>query len=726
MIRLSSFFAQLIKVALCLAFLTWAGAGNATAYQWYATPLSSSGTALSSSTVVTVWFGPASPTNPSNYALIIIDSNNDGLISKQEWGSATGGGGGHNGATFNRLFDGNNNGSGTLYTRTFIAAGTGGHKSGLVSNFSPVDPSNLAIADTTAPVITVSGNNPATVVLGATYTDAGASCTDNLDASCSVTPSGSVNTSTVGTYTITYTATDAAGNTATATRTVEVVAGDAPVITLLGASSVTIEVGSSYTDAGATALDTEDGDLTASIVVGGDSVDPATVGTYTITYDVTDSSGNAAAQVTRTVNVVDTTAPSVKIDGVPSNTEGPFKFDVIFSEEVFGFESEDLNLSNASILEFSSRSATLYQITIAPITMGEVTISIDSDAAVDKDGRGNRASDIVGTYFRDAKEIQRRTTSVLQSFLLERANQIITNEPDLVSRLEMRKNSGSATANLEHGTLRGQFKGTINLSDLGIGEDSKSPSIWIQTNYTDSVYDTKKIDSLINYIGFDSKISDNFVIGAIFQFDDTRMSETNLDYSMEGTGYLAGPYAVISIKDSLIVDARAAWGNSNNTIMPYGTYADEVSTARSLYRMGLTGRVKLATAWHLRPQAKFILFNETSAAYQDRSGIEIPKVQVGIGRLTFGPLLEHTVTTAKQFGLTYKIGIEGLWDFKGASFVDSQGDIAPTPYEFRGRAKFGIESVIGEGMILTEIFYDGIGQRNYESYGASLRLALGF
>jgi uncharacterized protein YxjI len=79
----------------------------------------------------------------------------------------------------------------------------------------------------------------------------------------------------------------------------------APVITRLGSSPVTIQVGSTYTDAGATALDNYDGNLTSSIVVTG-SVNTAVVGTYTLSYNVSDSSGNAAVTVTRTVNVVDT------------------------------------------------------------------------------------------------------------------------------------------------------------------------------------------------------------------------------------------------------------------------------------------------------------------------------------------------------------------------------------------------------------------------------------
>ncbi|MDB9724174.1 DUF5011 domain-containing protein, partial [Polaribacter sp.] len=78
-----------------------------------------------------------------------------------------------------------------------------------------------------------------------------------------------------------------------------------PIITLLGNNPVSIEVGATYADAGATALDNVDGNITPSIVVV-NPVDTAIVGAYTITYNVSDVAGNAAVEVTRTVNVVET------------------------------------------------------------------------------------------------------------------------------------------------------------------------------------------------------------------------------------------------------------------------------------------------------------------------------------------------------------------------------------------------------------------------------------
>ena len=97
--------------------------------------------------------------------------------------------------------------------------------------------------DTVFPVITILGDNPADVELGSVYVDAGA----ESDGGETVTASGTVDTNTLGTYTITYSATDSAGNTSTATRTVNVVDTTAPVLTITGDNPVTVELGAAYT-----------------------------------------------------------------------------------------------------------------------------------------------------------------------------------------------------------------------------------------------------------------------------------------------------------------------------------------------------------------------------------------------------------------------------------------------------------------------------------------------
>ena len=79
----------------------------------------------------------------------------------------------------------------------------------------------VLILDTTKPVISITGSNPAYVALSGTYTDAGATATDNYDSTLAITSVSTVNTAIAGTYIVTYTAQDSSANQAvTKTRTI--------------------------------------------------------------------------------------------------------------------------------------------------------------------------------------------------------------------------------------------------------------------------------------------------------------------------------------------------------------------------------------------------------------------------------------------------------------------------------------------------------------------------
>ena len=79
--------------------------------------------------------------------------------------------------------------------------------------------------DGVGPVISIIGDNPLNLNVADTYTELGATATDLIDGNRTVTPSGTVNTAVANTYTITYNASDVAGNAGTpVTRTVVVAA----------------------------------------------------------------------------------------------------------------------------------------------------------------------------------------------------------------------------------------------------------------------------------------------------------------------------------------------------------------------------------------------------------------------------------------------------------------------------------------------------------------------
>jgi hypothetical protein len=110
------------------------------------------------------------------------------------------------------------------YTITFNTTDAAGNVADTVTRTVVVG----AAPDTTKPVITLIGSSTVNVDYEASYADLGATVTDNKDAERGIIGTGTVNTLAPGSYTITFNATDAAGNVAdTVTRTV--VVGAAPV-----------------------------------------------------------------------------------------------------------------------------------------------------------------------------------------------------------------------------------------------------------------------------------------------------------------------------------------------------------------------------------------------------------------------------------------------------------------------------------------------------------------
>src|SRR5207237_6076368 len=74
-----------------------------------------------------------------------------------------------------------------------------------------------------------------------TFSDPGATALDLCAGALTVTTNGSVNPNVTGVYTLRYVATDPSGNSATNTRTVNVVDTAPPQITLNGTSPMTVE-----------------------------------------------------------------------------------------------------------------------------------------------------------------------------------------------------------------------------------------------------------------------------------------------------------------------------------------------------------------------------------------------------------------------------------------------------------------------------------------------------
>ncbi|MDB5259084.1 MAG: hypothetical protein JWO73_292 [Candidatus Taylorbacteria bacterium] len=167
---------------------------------------------ISSSTVAAVRANGGNGTgNGGNGGIIaLVDSTSTAL-------SANGGNSSNNGA-------GGSGGTISLENSTStsisVSAGTDG------PNKNPAQDSGHGgtshATDTAPPVITLNGSSAVSIAFGGTYVELGATAVDAVSGSRTVVISGSVNTAVAGVYVKTYTAADAAGNSASKTRTITV------------------------------------------------------------------------------------------------------------------------------------------------------------------------------------------------------------------------------------------------------------------------------------------------------------------------------------------------------------------------------------------------------------------------------------------------------------------------------------------------------------------------
>ncbi len=155
------------------------------------------------------------------------------------------------------------------------------------------------------PTITLNGEDPATAERYVTYTDAGAACADPDGDDVTLTNSSNVDTDTIplAPYLYTYSCTDQHGLAAqNVTRAVHVEDTVTPVLSLNGLSSVSLTVGDTYTDDGATCTDS--GRPITVTVSGLDAVNTDAAGQYDVVYACSDGY-NSPDPVTRTVTVTE-------------------------------------------------------------------------------------------------------------------------------------------------------------------------------------------------------------------------------------------------------------------------------------------------------------------------------------------------------------------------------------------------------------------------------------
>nr|WP_239587127.1 S-layer homology domain-containing protein [Bacillus ectoiniformans] len=263
--------------------------------------------------------------------------------------------------------------------------------------------------DTQAPVLTYTGENNFTVDYGETFSIPQISATDNKDPAVEVKKAiknaageklNEINTSVSGTYTITYTAKDAAGNEATPIVITVVVKEapdtEAPVFFNDGLANFTVKNGGNFKLPIVDVLDNKDQNLKATIVITNqenkeiDEIDTTVAGTYKITYSAEDLAGNKASPLVITVVVEeapDTESPVLQYNGEVNLT---IEYDSSFTvPDVSATDNKDPSVTVKEVIK-NDKDEAIEQIDTK--TPGTYTITYTA-----KDASGNEATPIIIT-----------------------------------------------------------------------------------------------------------------------------------------------------------------------------------------------------------------------------------------------------------------------------------------------------------------------------------------
>ncbi len=567
----------------------------------------------------------------------------------------------------------------------------------------------------TAPVLTPPSNQTATAASGEDTASldvtALGSVSDNVGGSLSITyrVGSTVLTGAydfpIGETTVTMDASDAAGNDATQVSfTVTVLDGTPPppptISDVIINSDKTVTV-SGTAQSGATVTVTfPDGtsvETTASGSSQSSTADSArsyavTTGTYSATSASAQPSGSVTAVAstsgggaspTATVTV-DTTSPDVVLSGGPSDGIGAqesFAITVTFSEAVTGFATSDIVTQNASVLSVSG-SGTDYIAQLRASGSGAITVQIPAGAAEDAAGNATTASNILRFDDRTIVETQEQ----IAGFLYTRANQLIANQPELIGFLS---HSDAGSGAMQAHVTRGA-------GDFNLTSRSGLP-VWFRLQGNWSEEDQSETRYAFGAVGGHLNVSDRFLLGAMLQFDHLNQDEGAR--RIEGTGWLAGPYAVAQLSDqALYLEARVLYGQSANTISPFGTYEDDFDTTRMLAQLRLAVEVEHGETT-FTPYVDAAYANEEQEAYVDSLGNTIGAQKIHLRQATFGVGFARPFATGGDAMAELTGGLAGVWSATSGTAVAET--VIPAYTGWRAKVNLGVRYQWASGVVVS-------------------------
>ena len=332
-----------------------------------------------------------------------------------------------------------------------------------------------------------------------------------------------------------------------------------------------------------------------------------------------------------------------------------------------------------------------------------------------------------------------QTSAVIERFLNHRLYGLLGDEPDRPRFIRRSPNSlwgspgGSASpfnvSQLENGnrialsTSLSQMReaasaNTLDGNAMTLGsaalDERPGPSpfggfdLWTEAHFN-SYDDTGGADGDFNilYVGADYAVNGNWLVGILGQFDWADESTKADGSKIDGDGWMVGPYVSGRLGDHLFFDWRAAWGNSDNGVTPFGTYTDSFDSDRWLTTARLTGNW-VSGPWRLTPSVAVKYGEEQQDAYTDSLGFRIQGQEVSLGQIDFGPEIAYRWLLGGGTVVEPQLGLYGVWNYDDSSL--RLNNTTYTPDDFTGRLEGALQVYLPKGWSgRGAVAYDGIG-----------------
>jgi outer membrane autotransporter protein len=262
---------------------------------------------------------------------------------------------------------------------------------------------------------------------------------------------------------------------------------------------------------------------------------------------------------------------------------------------------------------------------------------------------------------------------------------------------------------------------------LGAGDGATLPlayeiaspwDLWVEGRYSGFSNDSGNIDRDghvgLLYFGGDYRVAHNLIVGVLAQFDRSKDDAGLLASSVDGNGWMIGPYMSMQVHKNVFFDLRASWGRSDNDLT-VGTTTGSFDTSRWLVKGTLAGNFVL-DAWRVTPTAELAYMTESQDAFTNSAGTFVAGQDVSLGRLQFGPEVGYRFAHSADTFIEPFAAIKGVWNWKNPNVATIDGFVVG-PGDFWGRLEGGLNVTTSDGWLVRgTASWDGVGSDNYNGY----------